>query len=92
MTDDERYQLAVKEYVGKSYETRVAIARTLYNLVLDWRRQAGRYFFDARYETDAIGKKYYTSYAMALANCASELEEAVNELAPSDLLRAPNKT
>ncbi len=64
--------------------TKIFIAKQLYRLVLDWRWHAGRYLFFARFEDDALGKKFYESVAMGYGNAATELENRLNDLALAD--------
>lgn len=41
-----------------------------------WREQSARYFALSEKEENLIGKKYYTSYALALANCVFDILRA----------------
>ncbi len=56
---------------------RVVIAKQLFELVLNWRCRAARYAFLSELETDALGRKFYSSTAIAYANCAAELENFI---------------
>lgn len=53
-------------------------------ILTSWAKQAYRYYTLAESEVDPLGKKFYTSYAMALRNCINEI---VNINSPNKLLK-----
>ncbi len=80
MQEEELGLCGLKQNVNETQEIRIAIAKALQQLVLNWRSKAGRYLFEARCERDLLGRKFYESSVIAYGNCATELEKALNDL------------
>jgi hypothetical protein len=58
--------------------TNIQRQEQLLGLATNWELQAGRYFVLEQSEKDSLGKKFYHSSGVALANCANELRELVH--------------
>ncbi len=51
----------------------------LLKAVEGWETRAGRYFGLADKESDVLGRKFYETAAMTLANCAAEVRGILGE-------------
>jgi hypothetical protein len=60
----------------------LSLQRELADMVNGWEKHAGKYFVLAEHEIDPLGQKFYTSSAMAYANCAIALKSLLAQAQP----------